>query len=144
MLTIVLSGLILFSSIILGLTARLIIRRHLWAIAAAFFVRGLLVFNEIPSLVSPDFLKTTWLQKPLTTIADTGVSSLLVLANPGRYWIVGGSNAPSIALLPITLVMDMLLIYIMLSLAIVHHQNKTRQRAGEVGRARETALQAGN
>lgn len=125
---IVLSGSILFSSVVIGIGARIIFCSPIFAFIAAASVRvGIILLGLLPpnaqifDRINP-ILLMHWRQHPIIIFADTGISALFGMAEP--FWHTGhASGLTNIAygLLAFTLVMYMLLGYTFSSIVTIQY-----------------------
>lgn len=128
---IVLAGAILFSSAILGVSVGMIFHSSAKAVVMAVIIRAAPILLGLlpPVAQTADYyssiLITRWNQDPIAIFADTGVSSLIGMAEP--YWHTGhvsGLTNISYSVLPFTLVIYMLVIYSGCSLIAVEYQQR--------------------
>jgi hypothetical protein len=146
-----LSFAVLYSSAVLGVSARMILHRPAPALSFAILFRVIPVALTMLSpnaFIEPSYLdgvlRSTWNQNFIITLADTGVSALFGFAEPSWHtWHLGGTNISS-ALLASVLVFYMLLGYIVISLLLVYFlkNRTTNERSISAYRHRDQSASA--
>lgn len=129
--SIILSFIISFSSICIGVGSGIVFHRPLVALITAIGIRALPVLINMmtPDIQAPDhytgLLIPRWNHDTVSVFADTGISALLGIGEPG--WVSNtqyGLTHIGFGLLAFTLVIYMLLGYIALSLIAVRVKNR--------------------
>jgi hypothetical protein len=136
--TIILSGTILLSGVVMGISLGTTFRSSIRAFIASSIIRLLpvLVGFLSPNVLIPDyiygFMVARWQQDPVMIFIDGGISTLLGMAEP--FWHtghMGGYTTLSFGLLSFTLVIYMLLGYAFFSLALARYWHRRGYVTGQ-------------